>query len=55
MAAWMKAWGSYAPAGQKQSRDDPRQSLFSIHNQTDIVMVLVGMALSCAKEKQGDG
>ncbi|MBW6487314.1 MAG: hypothetical protein K0B01_14310 [Syntrophobacterales bacterium] len=47
MAAWIKAWGSYAPAGEKSAKANPVQRRSSM--EPDIVMILAGMALSCAK------
>jgi hypothetical protein len=55
MAAWMKTWGSIAPAGEKLTRSTSPQSQSSVDVRADIVMVLASMALSCTKEKEGDG
>jgi hypothetical protein len=55
MAAWMEAWGDYPPAGERGSTAASAQGRSGIQARSDMVMLLVGMALACAKEKQGDG
>jgi hypothetical protein len=55
MAAWMKAWISYVPEGQRPPREDKLvQKNSSKKIQADIVMILVGMALSCTKGGKDD-
>jgi hypothetical protein len=53
MAAWIKAWGSYIPLGEKSARDNPVQS--RSYMKPDMVMILAGMALSCTKGEEDDG
>jgi len=49
----MKAWGSYAPAGERSVRDNPVRRRSSV--EPDIVMILAGMALSCTKGGEDAG
>lgn len=53
MAAWMKAWGSYVPAGEQSARDNPVPRRSSV--EPDIVMILAGMVLSRTKGGEDDG
>jgi hypothetical protein len=55
MAAWMK-YGSRIAEAKKSARDKSMQErAFSVSTRTDIVMILAGMALSCAKEGRDGG
>lgn len=53
MAAWMKAWGSYVPAGKKLDKNNTARRQSSMKIQDDIVMILAGMAL-CFTERGKD-
>ena len=55
MAAWIKAWGNYTPAGEKSTRDNPVCRRSSMEIQTDIVMIIAGMTFSCTKGGKDDG
>jgi hypothetical protein len=55
MAARMK-YGSRIAEAKKSARDKSMQErAFSVRTRTDIVMILAGMALSCAKEGRDGG
>jgi len=55
MAAWMN-YGSRIAEAKKSARDKSMQErACSVGTRNDIVMLLAGMALSCAKEGRDDG
>jgi len=53
MAAWIKAWGSYTPAGERSARDNTAQKRYSM--EPDVVMILAGMVFSCTKGGEDGG
>jgi hypothetical protein len=55
MAAWIKAWGNYTPAGEKSKRDNPARRRPSMEIQADIVMIIAGMTFFCTKGGKDDG
>jgi hypothetical protein len=55
MAAWI-SYGSRIPGGKKWTRDKPAQEkVCSVGTRSDIVMILAGMAQSCAEGRNDHG